>query len=441
MLPVAENEMLCRVGAGTPMGELLRRFWLPALPSEQLADYPSAPVRLRILGEDLVAFRSSKGDVGIVEPLCPHRRAPLFLGRNEEDGLRCIYHGWKFDTNGACIDLPNVQAANDQLKKRMCIKSYPTVERGDIIWIYMGAAENMPEMPDFEWMRVPSEQRSVSVWTQESNWVQGVEGEIDSSHVSFLHSDYLAQTPDIVIHRKISATDPSPKIIVKPTEYGFLSAARRNAGNGEYYWRITQWLMPFHNMIPSAEWPALGGRMWVPIDDYTTYTWDWSYSREKPLDERFWELFHSGRSFPPKRAYGPMKLHDGKVIDTWRPICNADNDYRLDREGQFKDLFSGLYGVNDQDRAVQEGMGPIVDRSKENLVASDAAVVAARRTLMDWVKRVQNGEPVLPALDGSMYDVKALDVISPHAELDDLLASDFGDMSTAWPNGAPAAAE
>ena len=143
MLSVDDNEMLTRVGSGTPMGELFRRFWLPALTTTEIPDRNGPPVRVRLLGEDLLAFRDSDGRVGIIGAHCPHRRAPLFFGRNEESGIRCAYHGWKFDVEGTCVDMPN-EPPERQFKQRITQLAYPTREQGGVIWVFMGPAAVMP---------------------------------------------------------------------------------------------------------------------------------------------------------------------------------------------------------------------------------------------------------------------------------------------------------
>jgi phthalate 4,5-dioxygenase len=428
MISQEENDLLTRVGPGTPMGNVFRSFWLPALPSPQVAAPNGAPIRLRLLGEDLLAFRDSNGEVGIVEPHCAHRRAPLFFGRNEECGLRCIYHGWKFDIHGRCVDIPNLAQGNASLKDRVSIKAYPTREAGGVVWIYMGAAEHMGELPQFEWMRVPATHRSVASWLQETNWLQGVEGEIDSAHVSFLHSWISRPTTSARIHRPLTALDKVPKLIVKETDYGLISAARRKAGERDFYWRLTQWLLPMYSMIPSADW-ALGGRAWVPIDDHHTYTWDFSYTPDHPLSEEFYEAVRSGRSFPPEMEPHIYTLSDGHRIDTWRPKRNRDNDYLLDRRRQHTENFSGIHGSNDQDRALQENMGAICDRTREQLVATDVAIVAARRRLRQLALDLENGQkPVAAAAHGDWYDIRALDTISPEADLAKLVEIHRSDM-------------
>src|SRR5215472_15260196 len=187
MLSKEDNELLCRTNAGTPMGELFRRFWLPALLPSELPTPDCDPIRFRILGEDLVAFRDSKGTPGFIQNNCPHRGASLFFGRNEEAGIRCVYHGWKFDTSGTCVDMPNEPAESD-FRAKVTAVAYPCVERGGLVWAYMGPPDKRPEPPDLEFTLVPDSHHYVTKYPLDCNYMQGMEGELDSSHVSFLHS-------------------------------------------------------------------------------------------------------------------------------------------------------------------------------------------------------------------------------------------------------------
>ena len=252
MLSQAENEYLCRIGPGTPMGTLLRRFWLPALISTELPEPDGAPIRLKLMSEQLVAFRDTTGKVGIVQNNCPHRGASLFFGRNEESGLRCVYHGWKFDASGACVDMPNEPAESD-FKQKVTATAYPTEEAGGVIWVYMGPAETRPPLPRPEWTLVPPEQRIVSRYIQENNWVQGLEGGIDSSHVSFLHSTVASHKGDFTgSSTNLFALDKSPEFRVVETDFGLLIGARRRVSDSEDYWRVTPFSLPFYTVIPQV---------------------------------------------------------------------------------------------------------------------------------------------------------------------------------------------
>jgi len=238
MLSREENELLTRTDQGTPAGNYFRRFWLPALLPSDLPAPDCPPVRVRLLGEDLIAFRDSNGKVGLVEESCPHRRASLFFGRNEECGLRCVYHGWKFGVDGTCMDMPN-EPDEYRFQNKVRITAYPTREYGGMIWTYMGDPEQEPELPKLEWARVPESHRHVSKRLQETNYLQAIEGGIDSSHSNFLHAslDAFRLTDSYVAKVKASSNlrakyhlmDKAPVFTVKKTDYGLIIAVRRNA--------------------------------------------------------------------------------------------------------------------------------------------------------------------------------------------------------------------
>lgn len=436
MLSHDDNELLTRVGPGTPMGNLFRRFWLPAVLSrEVVADSP--PVRLRILGEDLVAFRDTNGEVGIVDAYCSHRRAPLFFGRNEECGIRCAYHGWKFDKNGACMETPNVSAERDtpQTRKRLAIKAYPARDAGGLVWVYMGPAERTPTLPSFEWIDLEPESRHLSRWIQRTNFMQGVEGEIDSSHISFLHKDFEFEDDNAVHRAKDLASDGAVTLSMKETDFGFFYGARRDL-DGKKFWRVTNWLLPTYSLIPkapSSEFTHGGGRIWVPIDDHHTNCFSVNFRIDAPLTAEENEVFNSGQFFPPRITAGKFKLPDGTFIDTFLPVANRENDYLVDREMQRVRNFTGIHGANEQDRSLQESMGcggagaGIVDRTREHLVASDLAIVTARRRLIRLAKELQSGiEPEIPG-NGDAYAVRSISQITDISEFDEFIEK-FGDQ-------------
>jgi phenylpropionate dioxygenase-like ring-hydroxylating dioxygenase large terminal subunit len=388
---------------------------MPALLGSELAEPDCSPVRLRIMSEDLLAFRDSEGAVGIVEPYCPHKLAPLYYGRNEDCGLRCTYHGWKFDVKGNCVDMPNNDPGSNY-KDNLKIKSYPTEEWGGLIWVYMGPADKIPEMPQFEWARVPEDYRHVSRWLHRTNWCQGLEGEFDNSHVSFLHS-YMDWTdfPDYIQPvLETCSKDGAPKFGVKETEYGMATAARRKGLEKDNYWMMAQWMMPTYSLVGNPGWPQ-GGRIWVPIDDYTTTAFGITYNAYEPLPTQVRAQVDSGMVFPPRSDYQQHKTPDGYIIDTFVPMANRENDYLMDRDMQRKVNFSGIWGVNDQDRSVQEAMpsvpgapnGGLVDRRGEHLLASDLPTVTIRRRLMKLAKQLAAGEePDLPAYNGDAYRIR-----------------------------------
>lgn len=418
MLTKENNELLCRVGQGTPGNQMFRSIWLPALRSCQLSGEHPAPVRLRLLGEDLIAFRDGAGQVGIVQANCLHRGAPLFFGKVEDQGIRCSYHGWLYGANGQCLEMPSEASPN--VCKKMQLKAYRVVEKADIVWVYMGDGD-APALPQFPWMDLPASQRLATVWLQETNWVQGAEGEIDSSHVSTLHKSEQGVSSDRV-HRRYTYLDPRPTLNIEHTSIGFMSIARRLAEE-RYYWRVTQWMAPMFSVIPSAAWP-IGGRAWVPIDDENTYCWDFSYVMEGELPAAFHEFVDKGVSFPPEYTYQPVHLNNGSIIDTWQPLRTKRNDYLVDRAAQRGVPTTGIHGVNDQDRAMQEGMGRITDRSQEKLVSADLAIVAARRKILDVLSSPESLQKFRELVkDGSVYGAQPVDLVADTGDLKAFLSS------------------
>jgi len=223
------------------MGQLMRRYWVPALLPEELPEPDYAPIRVRLLGEELVAFRATDGRVGLVDAHCAHRGASLFFGRNEAQGIRCVYHGWKFDVDGRCSDMPN-EPAESNFKERIRLRAYPCVERGSLIWAYMGPPDLQPALPEFEWAVVGDNQRYVSKRLQECNYLQALEGGVDLGHLSFLHRNLELKGDRR--GQELTQGDPSPKFEAVDAPHGLMIAARRNADDDTYYWRINQWILP-----------------------------------------------------------------------------------------------------------------------------------------------------------------------------------------------------
>ncbi len=218
-----ENELITKTGPGTALGEVMRRYWIPAALASELPEPDCPPIRVKLLSEKLVAFRDSQGRVGLVDEFCAHRRASLFLGRNEECGLRCVYHGWKFDVDGKCLDMPSEPPGSD-FKDKIQLKSYPTVELGGVVWAYMGPKDDRPALPKFEWTQVPDGQRLVSKTWQECNWLQALEGGFDDAHASFLHSVVDSNTPRAGT-RRFWIESRISKVEVELADYGYLCGA------------------------------------------------------------------------------------------------------------------------------------------------------------------------------------------------------------------------
>ena len=306
MLSREDNELLCRVGRGTPMGDLLRHYWMPCLPSSELPAPDGPPKKVRLLGEELIAFRDSRGEVGLLAANCPHRGASLFFGRNEECGLRCSYHGWKFDVTGRCVDMPNEPPACD-FKEKVRLTAYPCVERHGVIWAYLGPRQEPPPLPDFEWNR--SAENIPFLWRnyRTCNWVQALEGDIDSSHINYLHSSLEGEDHSTVpgsqlpgfSHKQLPLLhqDGAPHLEVVDTDFGVLYGARRRLDSQRDYWRVHPFLMPFHTMVGGgieSHEVSFNGKAWVPMDDEQTLVLEWQFRPGQPwTDEERARMSHS----------------------------------------------------------------------------------------------------------------------------------------------------
>jgi phthalate 4,5-dioxygenase oxygenase subunit len=396
MMTAEENDLLCRVEGNAPMGQLMRRHWIPALLCEELPQPDGDPVPVRLFGEDLVAFRDTDGQVGLIDRYCPHRRASLEFGRNEEGGLRCLYHGWKLNVSGDVIEMPSEPAAAAAAAK-VKHKSYPTHEHGGFVWAYMGPPETMPpfQPPPF----APTADTKVSVVKVkiDCNWAQVLEGAIDSAHSSTLHSTDITpgrvggatQPKNGVFLRP--TTDKAPRIQVQPTEYGFKYAAiRRPIQNADTldYVRMTVFVAPFTVLVPPNSKYSLFN-VNVPIDDTHTM---------------FHFLACSERSDgAPDQEEFRRQLRGQVGIDVdkrWVKIRNLDNNYLQDRQAmRTGSSFTGIQGFPNQDIAMWETMGPIADRSIERLGASDQAIVAFRRSMVEAAARFRDAGEALGAAD------------------------------------------
>src|SRR6202165_5088843 len=396
MLSKAENEYLCRVGPGTPMGNLMRQYWLPAIRSDELPEPDGAPLRVRLLGEDLIGFRVSSGDIGLVKNNCPHRGASLFFGRNEEQGLRCVYHGWKFSVDGQCVDMPNEPAESD-FRTKVSAVAYPTRERNGIIWAYLGPQATPPPLPDLEANMLGREDLVVSIIHRPCNWMQGWEGEMDTVHQAFLHSgatrveDTLPGTFDYYI-----ASTPAPRFAVIDTQYGTSYGAWRPATEDTYYWRIAHMLFPFYAMIPAG---LMGQQTrfaaYVPMDDEHTLHWEIG---KRLMDSDELPAFARGSEVggPAERSASLYKPHTSDWYGRFNMLQSSDNDYLIDRQAQrARKSFTGIPGIRQQDMAVTESMGPIFDRESEHLGTTDALIIRTRRRLIA-AARALDEQGVLP---------------------------------------------
>jgi len=370
-----ENELITRVGPRTPLGEMFRRYWVPACLSEEVAEPDCDPIRVRLLGEDLVAFRDTSGRTGLLAERCPHRLASLWLGRNEEGGLRCIYHGWKYDVEGTVLDMP-CEPIESAFKDRVRQVAYPTHEAGDVVWAYMGPRDRVPPFADFEWSLVPGENRSIAKVQEECNYLQGIEGTVDSSHGDVLHSGLQK----LILRNAELSQDTVPRFEIEDTPYGFRYAAIRTPvddADRYLYVRTTCFIFPFYNLVPPRGFGHM--HMFVPIDDERTWDYSIYFSASRRID-------HAQTLARRYSAPGVDLLPDR------RKIRGMENRFLQDREGmQAKTTFTGIPGNTNEDMAVRESMGGIVDRSQEHLGASDAVVVHARRLLLDTVRAFVEG--------------------------------------------------
>ena len=388
MLSREDNERLTRVGPGTPMGALMRRYWIPAAFSHQIAEPDCPPIAVKLLGESLVAFRDTEGRVGLLDERCPHRTASLFYGRNEECGLRCVYHGWKFDVAGNCVDMPS-EPPGSAFQHKIKVTAYPCVERGGLVWTYMGPVEFRPEFPDLEWTRIPDSHRYVTRHIQECNWLQGLEGGFDSSHLAFLHGGAAEGR----------VTTVPTRYEVVPTDFGFVVGAGREAKADETFWTANVMLMPFHKIIASV---PPGAHVWAPIDDENTMLYCVDFRPDRALTED--DLARS------KSSEG---IHTENIPGTDWTVQNKANHYLIDRELQASGRsFTGIKGFGVQDSGIQESMGPIADRTMEHLGVSDTAVIQIRRLLLQTLEDHAAGEK-LPGTDPASHQVRSSRFTAP----------------------------
>ena len=392
MLSHEDNQRLTRTGADTPMGQLMRRYWTPVLLARELAEPGGAPRKIRVMGEDLLAFRDPAGELGVIEPVCPHRGANLYFGRNEDEGIRCVYHGWKFDRAGQCVEIPTVPAGSPY-RNQIRIKAYPAREWGDMIWVYMGPEVEPPPLPELEFARVPPEHRYVSKKWQDCNWAQALEGAIDTAHFSFLHMIFEQdeeQALAMLQHAAIGAQsvrndrirwvkeDTMPRFAVNEFDAGLIIGGARRADADQSYWRIAHFLMPNHAFAPSA-FPGENyhGQTWVPHTDEGCWIFTYTWNPERPLTAEERERMAQGHT-----------VH-AQVDANYRPIRGPHNDYLIDREKQRTSSFTGIDGVSEQDAAIQDSMGAIVDRTREHLGATDIGVVRFRQYILAATRQLE----------------------------------------------------
>lgn len=394
-----DNEALCRVGKGTPMGDLLRRYWLPAGLSSDLAQRDGDPIRVRLLNQDFVAFRDSEGRVGLLDELCPHRRASLMLGRVEQGGIQCIYHGWRFDIKGQILEMPNCD--DEAIHKRYKANAYPVREAGGVIWTYLGAPEHCPEFPVHPWMNMPESHRFNRVMAGHSNFIQVIEGLLDSSHLGVLHQDALPKADGKNDFDHFGKTDSfrnltkarAPRIEVEETPFGlYYSALREGTHEGQAVLetRITAFVAPFTVYVPFDKGRVV--LMLVPVDDEHTYFYNIQWDDERALGEEPHrsQINHAGGTRPEVAAWWGFSRETHGRPDT----ASRENNWLQDREGMRSgQTFSGLPVFYAEDAAMTASMGPISDRN-ELLVPADIAIVRMRRMMLAAARKVAaGGEP------------------------------------------------
>src|SRR5690348_15607968 len=399
-----ESRELTQVGPGTVMGDLMRRYWLPAAKSSELVR-DGAPLRLMLLGEKLIAFRDSAGRVGVMDHRCPHRCASLFLGRNEEGGLRCIYHGWKFDVNGNCLDMPSLPPPG--FKQKVKARAYKVVERAGVVWVYMGSRHEAPPLPGFEVLDLPEAEIKVSFIQRDCNYLQALEGEIDTSHFGFLHAGHV-DPDDLTQEEPILHTiiNRAPEYHLAETAWGTQYAGYRKAKPGQTYWRFGNFLFPFWTQAPNGEFAShMHARAWVPLDDtHTMFVFIW-WKRAVSAMSLPQPAFKDGRPIGGTSRGNTFLPNTSNWLGRWRLDANADNDWKIDRTAQQDGtIYSGIDGIHLQDQAITESMGPIVDYTWEHLAPSDQMITRTRRRLL-MAARALRDQGVAPpgAEDGRVY--------------------------------------
>jgi phthalate 4,5-dioxygenase oxygenase subunit len=416
MLSREDNEVLTRTGPDTPMGALLRRYWMPVVLSSELE--PGGRVkRVQLLGERLIVHRTPTGRPGLVGEFCPHRSASLYFGRNEEGGMRCAYHGWKFGLDGQCVDMPS-EPPESNFAAKVCHTAYPCVERGGVIWAWMGPAAP-PPLPELEWMTLPLDHVFASKRVQDCNWFQAMEGGIDSSHISFLHSPLdhrnTAVTEDMDrvsfgVGAAVNTGDRAPRFEVVDTDYGVLIGARRTNPDGQWYWRITQYLLPFYTMPPvGIDEEVVQSHIWVPMDDTHVVNWMVTWHTKRPLAHEEIALHVEGKGAHVCDYAAPTSEPYGDV----RTAASRDNDYQMDWDVHRTKMYCGIPGFGVQDQAIQESQGLIVDRTRERLGTSDTAIIQVRKRLLAAARTLRDRNAAPPGQNPASFLVRSASLVLP----------------------------
>ena len=415
MLTPEDAELLIRVGPGTVMGNFFRQYWVPVAMSSEVPEPDGPPLRVRLLGEDLIAFRTSDGSVGLVAQACPHRGASMFFGRNEEDGLRCVYHGWKFDVSGACVDMPN-EPAESNFKHKIRVTAYPCVEKGRLVWAYMGPLNPPPPFPALPFTQAPEDHVVIRKMYEASNWLQNLQGSIDPSHAPFLHGAISQQERD----RRMSGRSMNLDYHLRQTGWryeagevdtGLMVGARLTVDDERSYWRVNIFLLPFYTLVGN-DWgqdPVANIQAYVPMDDEQTmsYTAVWHPSHPLSDDTRKRSAL----------AYAPAL--PGRPGSEFLPEPNASNDYLIDRAVQRTGTFTGIPTIGAQDQAVVESQGPHGYHTKEHLGTTDMGIIMARRILLHAARALHDeGTPPPGVLHFDGYAVRGPAKVLPQSVTD-----------------------
>lgn len=421
-----ENELITRTGPGTPMGEVFRSYWIPVCLSERLPSPGCDPIRIKLLGERLVAFRDTRGRVGLLDEFCPHRQTSLALARNEDCGLRCIYHGWKMDVDGNVLETPP-EPPNSAFARSIHHTAYPTREAGGLVWTYMGSPETMSEFPSFDWLSLPRENVWPHHFRQQCNYLQGLEGDVDAAHAGYLHfspAELDRQQEAPVAYRFLG--DPRPGIAVARESWGLkilMAWQQRKEPERRVYW-VTPFVPPMYRFLVLGEAAGLDMGLfhaWVPIDDENHWVYSVIYNRAGRMTEDMKDLLDASQGY------------------TW---SDPENEYRNrewtgDGYRQYRDeirqgiSYSGIRGVQTQDLAIQHSMGPITDRTKEHLASEDYGVRKVREYLLQLAEDVQNGRP-MPATREDLTKIDQRWFYGPtELDLEDVLRNTHwtGDMA------------
>ncbi len=406
MLTREENELLTRVGPGTPMGNLIREYWIPALPSNEFPTPDSPAKRMRLLGENLVMFRDSDGNVGCFPESCPHRGASLYFGRSEEGGLRCIYHGWKYNVQGQCLEMPS-EPETSNYREKVHIRNYPCNDVNHMIWVYMGSRETPPPFPAFDVNLIPEENAFPPViMMEEANWFQNLEGDTDSVHLDWLHARLRADVGPIGRGHMRGTFSPmkNPFVQAKPAEYGAFYTARRRVGDTDRYWhRINQYIFPIFTMV-GGDANSAHLRAHVPVDDTHSMLISLGGYRNRPMtdEERNSRFFQD-----PFYAAGGYVERTSNPLTYFHTVANKDTDYWRDMEVEKTEMMSGVpFVMNLQDRAMTELMAnpagePIYDRTREHLGTTDGMCIIVRRQLIRATNAHMEDGTVPPNVDNA----------------------------------------